>query len=61
MPEQDYIPLIALLRSRLTDDEARTVTDTLVDQLPSPIDKCRRRAENDPVTTGTDPSPMPGG
>ncbi|MFE3293167.1 DUF3349 domain-containing protein [Rhodococcus sp. NPDC059234] len=39
VPEQDYIPLIALLRRRLSDDEVRTVTDALVNQAPAPIDK----------------------
>ncbi|GAA4486487.1 DUF3349 domain-containing protein [Rhodococcus olei] len=39
VPEQDYVPLIALLRRRLSDDEVRTVTDALVDQWPSPIDR----------------------
>jgi hypothetical protein len=39
VPEQDYIPLIALLRRRLSDDEVRTVTDALANQVPSPIDK----------------------
>ncbi|MFC9787279.1 DUF3349 domain-containing protein [Rhodococcus sp. NPDC127528] len=39
VPEQDYIPLIALLRRRLSDDEVRTVTDVLVNQAPARIDK----------------------
>ncbi|MGW0042712.1 DUF3349 domain-containing protein [Rhodococcus sp. NPDC003348] len=38
VPEQDYVPLIALLRRRLSDDEVRTVTDALVDQ-ESPVDR----------------------
>lgn len=38
VPEQDYVPLIALLRRRLSDDEVRTVTAALVDQ-ESPVDR----------------------
>ncbi|TQF68651.1 DUF3349 domain-containing protein [Rhodococcus spelaei] len=39
VPEQDYIPLIALLRRRLSDDEVRTVTDALMNQASSHIDR----------------------
>lgn len=39
VPEQDYVPLIALLRRRLSDEEVRAVTDALVDQTDSPIDR----------------------
>lgn len=39
VPEQDYIPLIALLRRRLSDEEVHAVTDALVEQFPPPIDK----------------------
>jgi hypothetical protein len=31
VPEQDYIPLLALLRRRLTDDEVAEVADGLID------------------------------
>ncbi|EME19271.1 DUF3349 domain-containing protein [Rhodococcus triatomae] len=36
VPEQDYIPLIALLRRRLSDDEVHAVTDALA-AAQSPI------------------------
>ncbi|WP_081830386.1 DUF3349 domain-containing protein [Rhodococcus sp. UNC363MFTsu5.1] len=39
VPEQDYVPLIALLRRRLSDEEVHAVTDALVEQFPPPIDK----------------------
>lgn len=38
VPEQDYVPLIALLRRRLSDDEVRAVTDALAAQPTSAID-----------------------
>lgn len=38
VPEQDYVPLIALLRRRLSDDEVHAVTAALVDQA-SPVDR----------------------
>ncbi|MFD4294315.1 DUF3349 domain-containing protein [Rhodococcus sp. NPDC058505] len=39
VPEQDYVPLIALLRRRLSDDEVRTVTDALLLQGQDTIDR----------------------
>ncbi|MDF3312482.1 DUF3349 domain-containing protein [Rhodococcus sp. T2V] len=39
VPETDYIPLIALLRRRLSDDEVRDITTALVDQGDLPIGK----------------------
>ncbi|MGW5152981.1 DUF3349 domain-containing protein [Rhodococcus koreensis] len=36
---EDYIPLIALLRRRLSDDEVRGITTALVDQCDLPIGK----------------------
>ncbi len=39
VPEQDYVPLIALLRRRLSDDEVLAVTGELVNQPPSAIDR----------------------
>ncbi|MFC0451230.1 DUF3349 domain-containing protein [Rhodococcus jostii] len=39
VPETDYIPLIALLRRRLSDDEVREITAALVDQGDLPIGK----------------------
>jgi hypothetical protein len=38
VPEQDYIPLLALLRRRLTDDEVDTVVKLLVDDGSLPVD-----------------------
>jgi hypothetical protein len=32
VPERDYLPLFALLRRRLTDDEVRQLADDLVEQ-----------------------------
>lgn len=39
VPETDYIPLIALLRRRLSDEEVREITATLVEQGDLPIGK----------------------
>lgn len=39
VPEQDYVPLFALLRRRLTDDEVTLVADALVDDGSLPIEK----------------------
>ena len=39
VPESDYIPLLALLTRRLSDDEVDQVTGELVDQGDLPIDK----------------------
>lgn len=39
VPENDYIPLIALLRRRLSDEEVREITAALVDQGDLPIGK----------------------
>ncbi|MDT2009456.1 DUF3349 domain-containing protein [Rhodococcus opacus] len=39
VPETDYIPLIALLRRRLSDEEVREITTALVDQGDLPIGK----------------------
>jgi hypothetical protein len=34
VPRQDYIPLFALLRRRLSDDEVKALADDLVEQSP---------------------------
>jgi hypothetical protein len=34
VPERDYLPLFALLRRRLTDDEVATVADELAEESP---------------------------
>jgi hypothetical protein len=34
VPEQDYLPLFALLRRRLTDDEVKQLADELADTSP---------------------------
>ncbi|ANS31431.1 hypothetical protein R1CP_34085 [Rhodococcus opacus] len=39
VPENDYLPLIALLRRRLSDEEVREITAALVDQGDLPIGK----------------------
>ncbi|MET0931236.1 MAG: DUF3349 domain-containing protein [Aeromicrobium sp.] len=38
VPPQDYVPLLALLRRRLTDDEVATIVGELVDDGQMPID-----------------------
>lgn len=38
VPAQDYVPLLALLRRRLTDDEVRAVVAELVASGEVPID-----------------------
>ena len=35
VPPKDYIPLLALLRRRLTEDEVRDVADEIARRLPS--------------------------
>ncbi|NLU84150.1 DUF3349 domain-containing protein [Rhodococcus sp. HNM0569] len=39
VPEQDYVPLFALLSRRLTESEVAAVADRLVDDGDLPIDK----------------------
>ncbi|MFF0815845.1 DUF3349 domain-containing protein [Rhodococcus sp. NPDC003318] len=39
VPEQDYVPLIALLRRRLTDEEVLAVTAALVEYPTDAIDR----------------------
>ncbi|SDD65085.1 DUF3349 domain-containing protein [Rhodococcus tukisamuensis] len=39
VPEQDYVPLIALLCRRLSDEEVVAVTDALIEQGQAPIDR----------------------
>ncbi|HET8992542.1 MULTISPECIES: DUF3349 domain-containing protein [Rhodococcus] len=39
VPEQDYVPLFALLKRRLSDDEVDQVADALVDEGDLPISK----------------------
>lgn len=54
VPATDYIPLLALLRRRLTDDEIVTVSDELAGHLP--IDGSDIRVA---VTKVTDDLPDP--
>jgi hypothetical protein len=39
VPEQDYIPLFALLTRRLSEDEVDAVADALVEEGDIPIEK----------------------
>ncbi|NLV78254.1 MAG: DUF3349 domain-containing protein [Rhodococcus sp.] len=39
VPEQDYVPLFALLKRRLSDTEVDQVVDALVDEGDLPISK----------------------
>ena len=39
VPEQDYIPLFALLTRRLSEDEVDAVADALVEEGDLPIEK----------------------
>ncbi|WP_040159534.1 DUF3349 domain-containing protein [Mobilicoccus massiliensis] len=39
IPDQDYIPLFALLRRRLSDEEARQLADELVEKGLIPPDR----------------------
>lgn len=39
VPEQDYVPLLALLQRRLSDDEVDQVADALIENGDLPIDK----------------------
>lgn len=39
LPESDYVPLMALLRRRLSDEEVREVSRTLRDEQIMPADK----------------------
>lgn len=39
VPEQDYIPLLALLKRRLTDEEVHAVADELVAEGLVPADR----------------------
>lgn len=39
VPEQDYMPLLALLTRRLSEDEVHQITDTLIEQGDLPVDK----------------------
>ncbi|MDG3009225.1 DUF3349 domain-containing protein [Rhodococcus sp. D2-41] len=39
VPEQDYVPLLALLNRRLTHDEVLTITDELIREGDLPIEK----------------------
>lgn len=39
VPEQDYVPLFALLKRRLSDTEVDQVADALVDEGDLPISK----------------------
>ncbi|GAA3190451.1 DUF3349 domain-containing protein [Rhodococcus erythropolis] len=38
VPEQDYVPLMALLRRQLSDDEIAVLADDLVAEFPVPVD-----------------------
>ncbi|BBY20195.1 DUF3349 domain-containing protein [Mycobacterium stomatepiae] len=37
MPATGYLPLVALLRRRVTDDEIVTITREFVDRRPAPV------------------------
>lgn len=39
VPENDYLPLLALLARRLTDDEVRQIAATLVEESNLPVDQ----------------------
>jgi hypothetical protein len=39
VPETDYLPLFALLRRRLTDDEVRQIADRLADDGELPLSR----------------------
>ncbi|RJO76617.1 DUF3349 domain-containing protein [Nocardia panacis] len=39
IPESDYIPLLALLRRRLSDDEVRQIAEELLTTAPHPVDR----------------------
>lgn len=56
VPERDYIPLIALLRRRLTDEEVRDVAADLVDRSPDPQDTAAAIAHAIEAVTHESPS-----
>lgn len=39
VPESDYIPLVALLRRRLTDDEVEQIAAAVLDSPAHPLDR----------------------
>jgi hypothetical protein len=39
VPEQDYVPLLALLKRQLSDDEVDQVADTLIEEGDLPVSK----------------------
>jgi hypothetical protein len=49
VPEQDYVPLMALLRRQLSDDEIAVLADDLVADFPVPVDPIDFPGSVDPI------------
>ena len=56
VPARDYIPLLALLRRRLTEDEVISVATELISDRSSPVDGIDVRVA---ITKLTDEMPSP--
>jgi hypothetical protein len=56
VPANDYLPLLALLRRRLSDDEVRAVATELMSAGPSPVEGADVGVE---ITKLTDELPSP--
>lgn len=56
IPERDYIPLLALLRRRLSDDEVVAVASELIGTAGKPLDGTTVRVA---ITKLTDEMPSP--
>ncbi|MBT2268758.1 DUF3349 domain-containing protein [Rhodococcus erythropolis] len=52
VPEQDYVPLMALLRRQLSDDEIAVLADDLVAEFPVPVDPIDCPGSVDPIDIG---------
>ncbi|UDF19005.1 DUF3349 domain-containing protein [Rhodococcus qingshengii] len=52
VPEQDYVPLMALLRRQLSDDEIAVLADDLVARFPLPVDPIDFPGSVDPIDIG---------
>ncbi|MDV6275353.1 DUF3349 domain-containing protein [Rhodococcus erythropolis] len=52
VPEQDYVPLMALLRRQLSDAEIAVLADDLVAEFPVPVDPIDFRVPVDPIDIG---------
>ncbi|MDN3455872.1 DUF3349 domain-containing protein [Rhodococcus sp. APC 3903] len=62
VPEQDYVPLMALLRRQLSDDEIAVLADDLVADFPVPVDPIDFHGSVDPIDFpgSVDPIDFPG-